>query len=97
MTDQSRGNSATLQRVSIIFLLLVLVAIQAWPVATPPKWTYMIASPTDEKFEEEMQALGSQGWELVSARRATTGSGESAKAAYEMIFKRPTLLGSATR
>lgn len=51
------------------------------------KWEYMIASPNDLVFETELSKFGKEGWELVSARRATSGAGGSAS--YEMIFKRP--------
>ena len=53
------------------------------------KWEYKIVSPNDLTFDIEVNKLGEQGWELVSARRATSGSGYSSSASYEMIFKRP--------
>lgn len=56
-------------------------------IAKVQKWEYMIASPNDLVFETELSKFGKEGWELVSARRATSGAGGSAS--YEMIFKRP--------
>jgi DNA-dependent RNA polymerase auxiliary subunit epsilon len=37
-----------------------------------------------------MRGLGEQGWEVASARRATSGEGSSTTGLYEVIFKRPT-------
>lgn len=49
-----------------------------------PRWEYRIESPADFQFETEMATFGEEGWELVSARRATCGG----LPCYEMIFKR---------
>jgi hypothetical protein len=49
-------------------------------------WEYRIESPADLNLPLELQQLGSGGWELVFARRATSSRDA---AAYEMIFKRP--------
>jgi hypothetical protein len=54
---------------------------------TPPEFEYMIAAPKDYAFNREMTELGKQGWEVVSARRATS-SNEYEKASYEVILKR---------
>jgi hypothetical protein len=54
-----------------------------------PRWEYVIENPGDSTFESRMDDLGSEGWELVSARRATS---EFGPARYEMIFKRPKSL-----
>lgn len=50
------------------------------------RWEYRIESPADLLFETSMAKYGSEGWELVAARRATSSYGP---ASYEMIFKRP--------
>lgn len=72
-----------------IIIVLVLIGLGA-PVfgslRPTPKWDYRIESPSDKLFESEIKRLGDEGWELVTARRATSDySGPS----YEMIFKRP--------
>jgi hypothetical protein len=36
-----------------------------------------------------MQELGAAGWELISARRATTERNGKTEGMYEMIFRRP--------
>jgi len=61
------------------------------PASAPPaaaRWEYKLESPPDFIFEERMAKYGRDGWELVSARRATSGIAESGSASYEMIFKR---------
>ena len=48
------------------------------------KWAYQIVTPRDSAFESTMIGEGKEGWELVTARRATGGSG----AKYECIMKK---------
>jgi hypothetical protein len=50
------------------------------------RWEYKLESPYDWNFDTRMRELGNDGWELVSARRATSSG--SSLAQYEMIFKR---------
>lgn len=50
------------------------------------RWEYKLEAPSDIEFASEINKMGEDGWELVSARRATSISD---KASYEMIFKRP--------
>ena len=84
---------------SILGLLLInsfaitgMLASQIFGVAEPAtksaltEWEYKIDAPYDETFESSMNIMGRQGWELVSARRATSKYGSPK---YEMIFKRP--------
>lgn len=52
----------------------------------PQRWEYEVVAVSDFTFAEDMNKLGSQGWEVVSARRAV---GEFTSAKYEMILKRP--------
>lgn len=71
-------------------IIIVLMTIGfVWQVFRPAvysaKWEYLIASPDDPSIERELQKLGGEGWELVTARRATSASDSPA---YEMIFKR---------
>lgn len=79
------------QGVAVIVLLCVLVALWGSGVVQTPmlrkSWEYKIFSPRDFNFEMEVNAMGADGWELVSARRATSSDGGSPS--YEMIFKRP--------
>jgi hypothetical protein len=77
-----------------LLLLLVIVAAQGWQIARgmsvkSQSWDYVIEGPTDEQLQGRLQALGSAGWELVSARRATAERNGKTMGIYEMIFRRP--------
>lgn len=61
-----------------------------------PSWEYKIIAPSDDVFAEVMDILGRDGWELVTARRATSGDAEHSQASYECIFRQPTRLGPAS-
>ena len=81
--------------VVIILLLVLALALSAYTAFSPvavksaTHWEYMIEAIPDGSFEESINKLGAQGWELVSARRATSSVGENTEYSYEMIFKRP--------
>lgn len=71
----------------IIFLLLVALGVPFFGLLRPvQQWEYRIESPSDTSFSTMMDQYGREGWELVSARRASDGSGTMS---YECIFKRP--------
>ena len=55
---------------------------------TPPEFEYMVAAPKDYAFDSQLTALGKQGWEVVSARRATSSNEYDKTASYEVILKR---------
>jgi hypothetical protein len=55
-------------------------------VSPAERWEYTIVPVNDLLFEADINKLGSQGWELVFARRAQDSRTEAMK--YEMIFKR---------
>lgn len=70
--------------------VLAICALTAGCTPAVPKWEYRIASPSDEDLQAQLRALGADGWEIVSARRATSSDGGGRTAAsYEMILKRP--------
>lgn len=52
---------------------------------TPPQFEYAVVAPDDSLFDIEMNSLGKRGWEIVSARRATSAL---SSASYEVIMKR---------
>ena len=62
---------------------VVTASRPATAVVAMPRWEYLIETPNDDVFTQTMTRLGSEGWELVSARRSTSDS-----TAHEMIFKR---------
>ena len=49
------------------------------------RWEYTVAALSDRDFENDGKLLGMDGWEIVSARRASDGTGEFS---YEVIAKR---------
>ena len=70
-------------------LLSLLVLFQLLPPPTTvaaQQWEYKIESVPDLTWDEGMNKLGSEGWELLFPRRA---NGSDEKMSYEMIFKRP--------
>jgi hypothetical protein len=91
-TVSARRGPTRAQGMVVIGLLIVLLGVQGWMLLRPPqKWEYKILPIADEIFTTQMQQLGDEGWEIVTARRASTGPENSSKPifAYEIIFKRP--------
>ena len=88
--------SALTNRLSgILALLLVIAVAQGWQIVRgmsvkAQSWQYVIEGPTDEQLQDRLRDLGSEGWELISARRATTQIAGETKGIYEMIFRRPS-------
>ena len=76
-------------------LLAGIFVLQLWnsfghvPKVTQNSWEYKITSVPDGSFDNEMNMLGKEGWELVFARRASDGMTSSPTFSYEMILKRP--------
>ncbi|WP_043582595.1 DUF4177 domain-containing protein [Geminisphaera colitermitum] len=69
----------------LIILLLIGIGALFFPMLKPAeKWEYRIESPSDYRFSAAMNEYGKEGWELVSARRASSEGSLS----YECIFKR---------
>lgn len=52
-----------------------------------PRWEFMLAAPRDEELEKQLDLLGLDGWEVISARRATS-SDPTKRVGYELILKR---------
>lgn len=63
-------------------------------INAPIQWEYRIESIPDRSFDQRINAMGRDGWELVFARRASDGSDYSPTFSYEMIFKRPKKIES---
>ena len=70
----------------LISLLLLLSLL--FQLTHRPKYEYLVSSPDDLKFTEEISTLGAQGWKIDTCRRATTSAGG---ASYECILSRPKL------
>lgn len=76
---------------SLLFLILLAIVIQPWLnrlvlPASAEGWEYTITAPSDYDFEEAMNDLGEQGWQLVFARRARDSITD--RMMYECILKR---------
>ena len=71
----------------LVVVALLLAAIVFHFPASPPHYKYMIKTIPDGDFENQMNELGQQGWDAVSARRASDGA-DSPTFSYEIIFKR---------
>lgn len=77
--------------ISLLVLVVVLLAAILFQVAPrAEEWEYAILSPADDQLTKELNTAGMAGYEVVSARRASSGEGTNSKMAYEMILKRRT-------
>ncbi len=86
-------------RLTILTVAVCLISVGlAYALVTSnrmARWEYQVVAPNDFHLEQELNRLGSEGWEIAAARRATSGSGYAATAAYELILKRPQRTGSS--
>ena len=58
---------------------------------------YMTTSFPDEQLTEKLGQVGSRGWDMVFARRASNGNTYAPTFSYEMIFKLPQWAGDRDR
>jgi hypothetical protein len=75
---------------TVVLLGLILVANGSQVFLNrelPEAWQYVVIAPSDVQLRSEMDRMGSAGWELVSARRASNGETPPTMS-YEMIFKK---------
>lgn len=88
------------QATTIIVLLAGILLVMCMPffqAASPTPvvgWEYKISAINDIAFDSEMNSMGEKGWELVFARRATSGGVYSSEPLYECIFKRQAIVGT---
>lgn len=85
--DKSARDS---QRLMVLVVLVsLLLGIQSINLilnsAVSQRWEYDIVSPDDSEVVEELNLLGAQGWDIVTARRAI---GYNNKSSYEMLIRR---------
>ena len=73
-----------------VILLSVIAVLLGFPLFDhpPDTWSYSIVAPKDDDLIMALNKAGAAGWEVVSARRATSGEGSTATASYELILKR---------
>jgi len=71
---------------SIVAALLLLILFE---LEKPQRWHYTIIAPSDDQLTTILDKAGSEGYEMVFARRASNGEkGSDMKMAYEIIMKR---------
>ncbi|HWD39102.1 MAG TPA: hypothetical protein VG944_09665 [Fimbriimonas sp.] len=68
-------------------LILLLLAFSALK-ARSRSWEYKLEDIPDAEFNDELNQMGSKGWEMIFARRASGGD-QDPTTNYEVIFKRP--------
>jgi hypothetical protein len=88
---RSKVRPATRGQVNVLIALaaaLLLCQLLAWlaPRRAATEWEYRVEAPPDRLFEAEVNRLGGEGWELVTARRVASGDEFNPK--YELVFKR---------
>lgn len=89
---ETKNNQGWVTPLLLFCLLALSVFTNFFHGVSPPKWEYKIEAIPDPSFTELMNSLGKEGWEAVSARRATSGEKDAdgtPKMSYEIIFKRP--------
>jgi hypothetical protein len=86
--SESRAICARLNAIGLVPLLILLVSAGQVFLnrALPEQWQYTIAAPKDEELKSALDGLRANGWELVSARRASDGNSGNPKMSYEMIL-----------
>lgn len=85
-----KGTSQLSNTALLFGILLVSMAnLFAVSKSQPTLWEYKVEPIPDGGFEQIMHQMGSEGWEVASARRAVSGEGSSSEGLYEVIFKRP--------
>ena len=83
----SESKTTSVASVASALLLAALLTVQVTPrEEQPPRWEYDVVSIGDAEWHSKAQDLGSAGWEIVTARRASDSDGNFA---YECIVKRP--------
>jgi len=85
--DVSRILASLLVAVALLLGITVLVGVQTFNHPSEV-WSYTILAPNDDNLIKDLNRAGASGWEVVSARRATSGEGAAAAASYELILKR---------
>ncbi|MEH2295524.1 type IV pilin-like G/H family protein [Nostoc sp.] len=86
-----QGRRELINTVLLLGIMIVLTTnLFTTNKSRPIFWEYKIESINDVVFDATMDRMGSNGWELTSARRALSGEGSSSQGLYEVILKRPT-------
>jgi hypothetical protein len=94
--DPVRRNRAVsgFEGVTVLLLLALLLSVTVGPFAAdlllgPPRWACGIDFVRDDAAAEQLRNIGQSGWEIVSARRASTDAASGTGAwGYELILRR---------
>ncbi len=91
LSPERQRPSATWPIIAVLLLALVVLfsGMSVLRKAPAQHWEYMVTAPHDSTLITSLNSLGAEGWEVVSARRASDGSSYSPTFAYEVILKRP--------
>ena len=84
------GTQITIAVLLLTGTIFALISMLPADPTGPTKWEYLIETPSDYTLDLKLDEYGRDGWELIFARRASSGAGGSYS--YEMIFKRPKQL-----
>ena len=68
-------------------LLLALVLHVPAQGVVRPQWEYTLKDVPDADFTDQMNEMGKDGWDVVTARRASDGN-DTPTFSYEIVFKR---------
>ncbi len=82
-------------RLAGIYVLLLIIAglLTALVLHLPaqgvvrPQWEYTLKDVPDADFTDQMNNMGKEGWDVVTARRASDGA-DTPTFSYEIVFKR---------
>ena len=86
--NHAAGGGGGWERWALDKVLLLLVAIGIIVFLTfPARWQYEVVFIPDADLVARMNSLGADGWDVVSARRATEGRNVNSMG-YELILKR---------
>jgi hypothetical protein len=92
--DRFRLAQETISAITLLGILGILVFnTLAGQKMQAIAWEYQIESVPDSLFTEKMNELGTEGWELVFARRAQDSFTDDF--IYECIFKRKSMMSPA--
>lgn len=70
----------------LITVIAILLLFIVFIIYKPAQYEYKIISDKDSDIGLTMNGFGADGWEVISARRAT--SSDNSGAVYELIIKR---------
>jgi len=90
--DGTKPADTSKHRVLVVLLAFVSICVGAQTLdrmLSAPRYEYLIDAPSDSDLPTRLDALGEQGWDIVSARRAVVNTnGGASEGRYEIILRR---------